>query len=320
MESVDLFWSDTHEQYYYVDCESGETCWACENPALAVYATSAPPPPSHNEEAETEQESYRNSCKLTINRRLRQRLVCVSSAQREPWEHESRYEINLLKHVPKKRSLETVVDIRLHRAVLPVHSMYNVHSGNNRLVVNGSLVELPIQSYDVSELCRALEFLAPLSVSYSHPTGRLTLASLSSLEFTVNFLGLGRLLGGFENGVEYASSGGVLESPGIVDLSGVKMIKLRVPELDGEFEGGVVEYIPVACSEDTLSFSTHCSPCASFLRERSLLKCTIELLDENDELVNFNGANHSLVFALTTLVYTLDGEDPVVATAEDTAS
>ena len=297
VNSVTLYWSDDYHEYYYIN-ENGQAEWVSENEELADYIYSYIPSPSDNEEP-----NYIPRENLTVHKVTISKLICISQTKNS-------YLIKLSKYL-FRNSRNHVVNVQVKQAIIP-NSFVNVPVSKSTIICNEKTITIPPQNYTCNELCQMLTFkvceifgaehMSEITFIYDQLSGKCTLSSQQ--EFTINFLNLGGHLG-FQNNTVYSTNSGKLQSPYIANVSGTKIVQVRLKELEHEMgNSGIVEYIPIQCGPITTFQNDHIDHCGKF-QEKSLHTLSVQLLDEDGELIDCQNTRHTIVWQISYTAYKL---------------
>ena len=206
------------------------------------------------------------------------------------------------------RTYYDVVATRLVTAELPVSSIlaFDPSRANTvlRIGSGGSFVdvEIPAGTYTLENIAGVLEsaiqaVFPGISVSASTSTQKLTFTGSDVSVDATEVSGLAYTLG-FDAGIVYASSGGILSSPRCVRLRPETCVYLDIEELNETGSFGSIAKVPLitACpmyKEADGSPNIAANPCIPRLRE-----LRVRWRYRDGSLVNFNGAEHSFTLAL----------------------
>ena len=289
-KNVILYWSKTHQQYYYIDCNN-ESQWAVENENLKKYAY-------------YEEESNQNPTEeIVVVKKTHYKLICFNSKNIGDQESLSDYEVELKNYI-NESDLDKIVHVSVKQAVIP-NSSYIINQTNKNFVYNDTTLEIPVQNYDVVNLCKCMELLIQqvdqtCSVTFNKKTGKVTFASKSS--FSTNFKLIGSKLG-FDDNTDYDSVDNMIQSQRIANITGIKMCKIRIKNLEDVFQDGIAAFVlfdqPNMVSYQNCDQDYH----FDFLKEKFLRKLKINLLSEDDLPIDFNGVNHTIVFKIGIVCY-----------------
>lgn len=288
-DTVHLYWSDNYQQYYYLS-EDGDTHWVTENEQLSEYAY------------QKNQNNDNKKCmrRLTVQKRLQSKQICINNDS-------STYYVNLTQFL-SAHLLNSVVSIQIKQAVLP-HTFMNVPRDSD-VEINGHKVSVPSHMYSTcEELCTVLarricdELNVTLFITYRSTTGHCYMSSEEN--FTINYKELGTNFG-FENNTVYTSVHGTLTSPYLADISGTKLVKIKVEELETVINEGVVDYIALGtnCGNVTTYSNTHLSNFVEF-GERPVKSLTVHLLDQDNRPIDCQGARHTIIWHIVYMSYEL---------------
>jgi len=205
------------------------------------------------------------------------------------------------------KTYHDVVASRLVTAELPVSSIlaFDPSRANTVLRIGSGVsfadVEIPAGTYTLENIAGVLESVIQavfpgISVSASTSTQKLTFTGGLSVDAT-EVSGLAYTLG-FDAGVVYASSGGILTSPRCVRLRPETCVYLDIEELNEIGSFGSIAKVPLVDSgvlykEADGSPNIAANPCIPRLRE-----LRVRWRYRDGSLVNFNGAEHSFTLAL----------------------
>ena len=253
-----MYYSREHNQYYYVD-KHGVSQW--------VPPKQTPPP------------VYYES--LTS--------VCVRQQNGSEYIHRlnERY--------------EDITSVVLESAIIP-NTQYLINNYSDRFKFNSTTCTIQHGNYSPEELAVALQALIctvdpDAKVVFSKVFHKFTFHSTSS-EFEIEFdqdlcPNLGNILG--FSGRRYTSTSRTLVSSDMVDFSGLQMVKIKIKEI------GVIAHIPVRgsliqyLSEPERQSRAIINPEAPL---KTLTELTIQMLDSDDQPIDWEGGKHTLVFAI----------------------
>lgn len=235
--------------------------------------------------------------------------IIVRSSERSSHETPSRYTHTL----PSGYFKKNIVDLQLRSCNIP-NSVYNINETNNQFVFGvGSspssftTITIPTRNYTIDELCIMLEGLVALEAGVTGfsikpiKNVRKIKMTLSSDDFQIKFddSTCHELLG-FDASSVHTSSSNILTSTRVYDVHGARLFKIGVEQLNHICEDGI-QIVLRDSNQDNVIFENVEIGRINFPKIERLSAITVNIRDEQDNLVEFNGADNVFVFQITYL-------------------
>jgi hypothetical protein len=206
------------------------------------------------------------------------------------------------------------VNLSLQSAQIPF-SFYNINVYNNTLDItyNGILYNLQLTrgNYNannlITELLNQLQPItaSSLQITISAITGKLLFNDISSINYTIESTSSILSVLGFEDNTSYTSILGQLTPPFPLNLLGTLNIKITsseiaVSNIDSVVGGNfnILASLPIEAGNFGLILYDNISNIQSPLKNLSLDGFDIKLLDDDNNLINFNNCDWSITIVL----------------------
>ena len=210
------------------------------------------------------------------------------------------------------------ISCSVQNASLPV-SYYTIDHRNMNLEysfdnVNKTIVSFNHGNYNANTFKDEFERVTPFKVifnkstgiyNFTHPTSNFYFHKENSTCFKIL---------GFNKDLSYQSTFNILFAPYLADLSGIRIIKIRSNTIvtnnadsnTGTYSGDLCS-IPITVGSYGIINYVNANNFSSVIRNKSLSLFDIQILDEYDELINFNNINWSI-----TLQFDIEYSNEVV--------
>ena len=175
-------------------------------------------------------------------------------------------------------------------------SMYSVNSLNNNLIVDGTTYLIPTGNYDAASLIVFLDATLPgIVTTFNSSTMKFTFtkSSASGSELTFNSSSALQILG--FSSKDYHTINYSISSENVVDLSGIKQIVVKVPNLNlgsrdskGE-SANILAKVPCYCNPGEIIYWSADTSVKHQIKTRLLDHLTIDIRDEFNNNIDFNG-------------------------------
>ena len=175
-------------------------------------------------------------------------------------------------------------------------SMYSINALNNTLIVDGISYLIPVGNYDAASLIVFLDATIPGIVTTFNSTNMkfsFTKTSGSGSQITFNSCTALQILG--FSSKDHQTSNYTLESEDVVDLSGIKQIVVKVPNLnlgsrDSKGQSvGILAKIPCFVNPGEIIYWSADTSVKHQIKTRLLDHLTIDIRDEFNNNIDFNG-------------------------------
>jgi len=191
--------------------------------------------------------------------------------------------------------------LELKSAIFPI-SMYNINSTNNRLFFNSHTATIIEEgNYDtVSLLHWCNQNLSGITVTFNEQKHKFVFTS-SIGSFSL-FTGPNNALKlfGFDDTIDHVSTGNILTSQNVVDLSGLKNIVIKLPGLSlgsrssNQTSGDILAKIPISVNPGEVLFYENNFSVKHQVKIKLIESLTIIIEDESGNQIDFNGNDYYL--------------------------
>lgn len=204
------------------------------------------------------------------------------------------------------------VTVGVLNAQIPV-SFYTINYTNDtiRLIYGGNTYNIAITrgNYNgnslITELVRQFSLVGfTMGIEISRITGIMTFTSLNSISFSFGSSSLYSILG-FVNGVTYNSATSQIIAPYPLNLLGIKRLRINSSALSTNTYDSVtmgvssnLASIPVNVASFGLIDYVNNSNAFPILSANNVTYIDIQIVDENNNLINFNGINWTITLQL----------------------
>ena len=185
--------------------------------------------------------------------------------------------------------------ISVLNAQIPI-SYYLINYSNNILVLNGITYNLIIGNYNTSSIISMILSIIPntYNLLFSTSTGKFTLSN-STIDFIINSNSTCGIVLGFKNNISYSSISKSLILPYQANLYGIMRIKIKSDTLNTKnFDsnsgvGNVLTTLGVNSGLTGVLYYLNQSNFRNVLLNNTIDNIDIKIVDENDNLLDFNG-------------------------------
>jgi hypothetical protein len=196
---------------------------------------------------------------------------------------------------PDKHILYKTISIL--NAQIPI-SYYLINATNNSLVINNIAYTLINGNYTTTSIMTMILSILPTtySMTFNSVLGKFTLSN-SSIDFTVNSNSTCQIIIGFATSTNYASTSRSLTFPYPANLYGIHRIKIKSNILhtrNFDSNGGsgcVLSTIGVSSGLTTVLYYLNQSIFRNIISNETIDYIDIQICDENDNLIDFNGVD-----------------------------
>ena len=214
-----------------------------------------------------------------------------------------------LNNVVKDQDENSLINVWIESAQFP-KSFYNINTNNNilNILVNSTSYIVTIEEGNYNELTLLAELKSKLlaitgltfSIVYSKINGRLTFSTTANFTFLNSsiFGVIGFSLGNF------SSTNFILKTTYPLSLLGTRVLKicsrsLNTSNIDSKNNTNILFNLPVTCNNFELIQYSNQSSSYSVMNNRILNAIDIFVVNDNGELVNFNGIHWSVTLGIT---------------------
>jgi hypothetical protein len=203
---------------------------------------------------------------------------------------------------PDKHILYKAISVL--NAQIPI-SYYLINSTNNKLVLDSVTYTLTNANYTTTSIMTMILSIIPntYSMSFSIATGKFTITN-SSIDFTINSTSTCQILLGFSKSTNYTSTSKTFTFPFPANLYGIHRIKVKSNILhtrnfdSNSGSGNILTTIGITTGLTSVLDYINQSNFRNIISNETIDFIDIQIADENDNLLDFNGVDIFLTLEL----------------------
>jgi hypothetical protein len=211
------------------------------------------------------------------------------------------------------------ISCSVQNASIPL-SFYIINEYNNKLEysfndIDKTIVYFTLGNYNANTFIQEFQSKTPFTPTFDRATGKYTFTYEGNFYFHYENSTVFKILG-FDNKKNYNSTDSVLIAPFLADFSGIRMIKIRsialvnnnIDSNTGTHSGDLCS-IPVTTGYYGIINYENINNFSSILSNKYINSFDIQLLDEYDELIDFNNVSWTITLQFNILRNIKEKED-----------
>jgi hypothetical protein len=199
----------------------------------------------------------------------------------------------------------------VQNASIPL-SFYIINEYNNKFEfsfdnINKTIVYFTYGNYNANTFIQEFQSKTPFLASFDRATGKYTFSYSSTFYFHYENSTAFKVLG-FHNQTTYNSIGNIIIAPFLADFSGIRVIKIRsVALVNNNLDSNTMTHsgdlcsIPVTTGYYGIINYTNTNNFTAILSNKYINAFDIQLVDEYDELIDFNNVSWSITLQFDIL-------------------
>jgi hypothetical protein len=211
---------------------------------------------------------------------------------------------------PPRNTIE--LSISLVNASLP-HSFYNINDTNNQIRINSTVFTFPIGNYTPTSFITAWTSLvgSGWTVTFSSFTNSFSFTPPVTTTATFNDSNINSIFPviGLQKSEYYFLSSSAILTTGVVDFSGLRRVLIASPSFNirnfnsnNSGSQNILASVPITNTQNGIIQYTNITQNKSVIFSNNLSLIEIQLLDEEGNLIDFNGCDWSLTLQFDNIV------------------
>ena len=216
------------------------------------------------------------------------------------------YDINIIKYAT----------IKLVHCEIP-YSFYIINEYNNELILNNTSYFIPFGNYNAQTFIDYINNVIPQKFILNQTNGKFTIEHTTS--FTISTSNINKIIGNDRNLTSILNTTTnkyIVELPNLCDFSGTKNIYIRLPNIklsniDGiNSNSNIFKSISCRATPYNILFYNNIENSENLLSKDNINYIEVDILDDDNNLINFNSLDWSMCLEIKTLSKVQEFEIP----------